>query len=136
MAHDCGGEASPRTAPVTNTGILRRIPLKLGAMQFLKTLFWVVIAVVAVVFAMRNWTPVPVNLWGGLALEAKLPVLVFGAFLLGFLPTFAWHRAARWRLRRRLDSQERALADIRGLAEPLMPTLAAPSTTLEPPAQS
>ena len=109
-------------------------------MQFLKTLFWVVLAVVAVVFAMRNWTPVPVNLWGGLALEAKLPVLVFGAFLLGFLPTHLWHRAARWRLRRRLDSQERALADIRGLTEiaapaAVTPTLATP-TILEPPAQS
>ena len=109
-------------------------------MQFLKTLFWVVLAIIAVVFAMNNWTSVTVMLWGGLALEAKLPVLVFGAFLLGFLPTFAWHRAARWRLRRRLDSQERALADIRGLTDPLAPVVATPavatSSTLEPPAQS
>ncbi len=107
-------------------------------MQFLKTLFWVVLAIIAVVFAMNNWTPVTVMLWGGLRLDAKLPVLVFGAFLLGFLPTFAWHRAARWRLRRRLDSQERALADIRGLTDPIAPVLvpAAPISPLEPPAQS
>ena len=52
-------------------------------MQFLKTLFWVVLAVVAVVFAMRNWAPVQVSLWGGLIVEAKLPILVFGAFLIG-----------------------------------------------------
>ena len=109
-------------------------------MQFLKTLFWVVLAIIAVVFAMNNWTSVTVMLWGGLRLEAKLPVLVFGAFLLGFLPTFAWHRAARWRLRRRLDSQERALADIRGLTEivapsPLAPFLGTPQH-IEPPAQS
>ncbi len=132
--------ACAHTAPVTNTGILRRIPLKLRTMQFLKTLFWVVLAIIGVVFAMNNWTPVTVMLWGGLRLDAKLPVLVFGAFLLGFLPTFAWHRAARWRLRRRLESQERALADIRGLTEIAAPAplAAAPGTpaSLEPPAQS
>ncbi|NIJ33618.1 lipopolysaccharide assembly protein LapA domain-containing protein [Sphingomonas oligoaromativorans] len=108
-------------------------------MQFLKTLFWVVLAVAAVIFAMRNWTPVTVNLWGGLLVDAKLPVLVFGAFLAGFLPTFAYHRATRWRLKRRLDSHERALADMRGIGDmaathPVaQPT--APLTT-EPPAQS
>jgi lipopolysaccharide assembly protein A len=104
-------------------------------MQFLKTLFWVVLAVVAVVFAMRNWTPVQVSLWGGLIVEAKLPVIVFGAFFLGFLPTFGWYRASRWRMQRRIESHERALADIRGvdIAPPLTP--AAPST-IEPPAPS
>jgi putative membrane protein len=104
-------------------------------MQFLKTLFWVVLAVAAVIFAMRNWTPVTVNLWGGLLVDAKLPVLVFGAFIVGFLPTFLWHRAARWRLQRRLDSHERALADMRGIGEMATPA-PLPSPTMEPPAQS
>ena len=104
-------------------------------MQFLKTLFWVVLAVAAVIFAMRNWTPVTVNLWGGLLIEAKLPVLVFGAFLVGFLPTFGWHRAARWRFQRRLDSHERALADMRGIGEMASPA-PIPSPSMETPAQS
>ena len=103
-------------------------------MQFLKTLFWVVLAVAAVIFAMRNWTPVTVNLWAGLLIDAKLPVLIFGAFALGFLPTFLLHRATRWRLRRRLESHERALADIRGVGEiAAVPANFSPS---EPPAQS
>ena len=104
-------------------------------MQFLKTLFWVVLAVVAVVFAMRNWTPVQVSLWGGLIVEAKLPILVFGAFLIGFLPTFGWHRASRWRMQRRIESHERALADIRGV-DPAPALTPAPTSTIEPPAQS
>lgn len=108
-------------------------------MQFLKTLFWVVLAVVAVIFAMRNWTPVKINLWGGLLVEAKLPVLIFGAFLIGFLPTFGLHRATRWRLRRRLESQERALAGMRGL-DPVdaavVPVADPLSSSMEPPAQS
>ena len=56
-------------------------------MQFLKTLFWVILAVVLVLFAHANWTVVTLNLWGGLQADVKLPVLVIGAFLLGFLPT-------------------------------------------------
>jgi lipopolysaccharide assembly protein A len=106
-------------------------------MQFLRTLFWVVLAVAAVIFAMRNWTPVTVGLWGGLLVEAKLPVLIFGAFLLGFLPMFGYHRATRWRLRRRIESHERALEEIRAVGE-MAPS--APATNLspstEPPAQS
>lgn len=108
-------------------------------MQFLKTLFWVVLTVAAVVFAMRNWTPVSVNLWGGLIVEAKLPVLLYGAFLLGLLPMLGWASASRWRLRRRIDSQERALADIRAATEmPPVVTAAPPLSpaTVEPPAQS
>jgi uncharacterized integral membrane protein len=106
-------------------------------MQFLKTLFWVVLAVVAVIFAMRNWSPVTVNLWAGLQIDAKLPVLIFGAFALGFLPTFLFHRATRWRLRRRLESHERALADLRGVGDMAAPaTTGAALSSVEPPAQS
>ena len=72
-------------------------------MQFLKTLFWVVLAVVMVLFAHANWTVVTLNLWGGLQADVKLPVLVIGAFLLGFLPTFLLYRARLWALRRRLE---------------------------------
>lgn len=83
-------------------------------MQFLRTLFWVVIAVAAVVFATRNWNTVTINLWGGLQADAKLPVLIFGSFLVGLVPPWIWHRATRWSLRRRLESTERALIEARG----------------------
>lgn len=84
-------------------------------MQFLRTLFWVVIAVVAVIFAFNNWTQVTVSLWGGLRVDAKLPILLLVAFLIGLLPLFVVHRATRWTLRRRLDNAERSLAELRGL---------------------
>lgn len=74
-------------------------------MQFLKTLFWVVLAVVLVLFAHANWNIVTLNLWGGLEADVKLPVLVIGAFLLGFLPTFILYRARLWSLRRRYETQ-------------------------------
>ena len=74
-------------------------------MQFLKTLFWVIFAVVMVLFARANWQSVTLNLWGGLQADVKLPALVFFFFLLGFLPTFVIQRARIWSLQRRLDNQ-------------------------------
>jgi uncharacterized integral membrane protein len=75
-------------------------------MQFLKTLFWVVLAIVLVLFAKANWSQVTINLWGGLQMDVKLPALVLFAFLLGFLPTFLVYRGRIWGLKRRLESAQ------------------------------
>ena len=72
-------------------------------MQFLKTLFWVVLTVILVLWAKANWFTVPLKLWGGLIADVKLPVLLFIAFFIGFLPTLVVHRARIWSLRRRLE---------------------------------
>ncbi|HWW64729.1 MAG TPA: hypothetical protein VNZ43_08230 [Sphingomonadaceae bacterium] len=105
-------------------------------MQFLRTLFWVVAAVVAVAFSYNNWKTVQFSLWGGLVAEVNLPLLIFGAFLVGLVPLYIVHRAALWRLRRRLEVAERALAELRGVDEALPPSIAAdaalPSTPLPP----
>ncbi|KRB81236.1 hypothetical protein ASE00_14655 [Sphingomonas sp. Root710] len=76
-------------------------------MHFLKTLFWVILAVIAVIFSLRNWQPVPINLWAGLTADVKLPLLLVIGVLIGFLPTYAVHRTKLWRLKRRIDSLER-----------------------------
>jgi putative membrane protein len=76
-------------------------------MQFLKTLFWVLVAVVVVLFASRNWTSVTLNLWGDIQADIKIPLLLLIFFLLGFLPTWLTLRARLWSQRRRLDALER-----------------------------
>ena len=76
-------------------------------MQFLKTLFWIALTVVLVLFAKANWNAVTLKLWGGLEADVKLPVLVLFAFLLGFLPTLIVYRARLWGLKRRLEPTER-----------------------------
>jgi len=98
-------------------------------MQFLRTLFWVMLTVAAVVFSYRNWVKVEIQLWGGIVADAKLPVLLFGAFLLGLVPTYILHRASKWSLKRRADAAERSLAELRGL-DPAAPP--PPSGTLLP----
>ena len=76
-------------------------------MHFLRTLFWVVVAVSLAIFATRNWTDVTVSLWGNLQADIKLPVLLFFIFLLGFLPPFFILRGRIWGLKRRLLIAER-----------------------------
>jgi putative membrane protein len=77
-------------------------------MQFLKTLFWVLVAVVAVLFGVRNWTPVTLNLWGDIQAEIKAPILLLIVFLLGFLPTWLLMRTRVWSHRRKIDALERS----------------------------
>ena len=79
-------------------------------MQFLKTLFWVLLAVILVLFAKANWTPVELKLWGDIIVDIRLPFLILIIFLLGFLPTFLLYRARLWTLRRRIEAQERQQA--------------------------
>ena len=88
-------------------------------MQFLKTLFWVALAIALVLFARANWTQVTINLWGGLQMDVKLPVLVLISFLIGFLPTFLLYRSRLWGLKRRLGtSQPMTVANVPGGAAP------------------
>ena len=79
-------------------------------MQFLKTVFWVLVAVLVVLFATRNWTPVTISLWANLQADIKLPVLLLIVFLLGWLPTWLIMRARLWTASRRLEALERSQA--------------------------
>ena len=80
-------------------------------MQFLKTLFWVLLAVILVLFASRNWTDVTLNLWNNIQADINIPLLLLIAFLLGLLPTWLIMRARLWSMRRRLEALERQRAE-------------------------
>ena len=76
-------------------------------MNFLRTLFWVVIAVSLAIFANRNWNDVTLTLWGNIQAEVKLPFLMLVIFLVGFLPPYFVMRGRVWRLKRKLTLAER-----------------------------
>ena len=76
-------------------------------MQFLKTLFWVLLAVVLVLFGTRNWADVTLNLWGDIQADIKIPLLLLIVFLLGLIPTWLVMRARMWSMNRRIDALER-----------------------------
>ena len=93
-------------------------------MQFLKTLLWVTLIVGLTVFAINNWVPVSVRLWGGLRLDTKLPALVIAAFVIGFFPLYLFHRTTSWRMKRRMMSLESAQRP-----QPFTPPPATPAYT-------
>ena len=76
-------------------------------MQFLKTLFWVLIAVVVVLFSTHNWFDVTISLWDDIQADIKLPILLLIAFLIGFVPTWSLMRTRIWSHRRRIETIER-----------------------------
>ena len=97
-------------------------------MQFLKTVFWVLVAVVVALFARANWSDATLNLWGDIQADIKIPVLLLIAFLLGFLPTWLILRARIWSLNRRIEALDRNRAAAMGsepTAEPIEPESAA-----------
>ena len=93
-------------------------------MQFLKTLFWVLLAVFIALFASRNWFDVTLNLWGDLQADIKMPVLLGLLFLIGWLPTFLFYRARVWALRRRIEAKDAQPATA---VEPAAPPEAEPT---------
>ena len=77
-------------------------------MQIVRTIFWVALLVLLLVFSFFNWRPVEVQIWDNLVLETKVPALVLIAFLLGLVPMWLVHRGSKWRLQRRVTTLESA----------------------------
>lgn len=76
-------------------------------MRFLKTLFWIAVAVLITLFAARNWRDVTIDLWGNLQADVKIPVLMLLAVLAGWLPTMLMYRARLWRAHNRVTASQR-----------------------------
>jgi putative membrane protein len=88
-------------------------------MAIVRTIIWVLVTIVLVLFTINNWQPVEVRIWSTLLLETKLPALVILAFLLGLVPMWLIHRASLWRQRRRIAYLETTAA--RSTAAPQIP---------------
>lgn len=88
-------------------------------------LFGVVLALFAL-FSFSNWTRVPVVLPDGATVSVFLPIVVFVAFLLGWLPVLLLHLAARASWRRRTAKVERLLDDALSTGPRVAPPVVAP----------
>ena len=82
-------------------------------MNTLRTIIWVILAVLLVVFSIFNWETTNVRFWPGMLLETKLPVLILGAFLLGSLPMWLAYKTTKFQYRRKLTISERELEILR-----------------------
>ncbi len=78
-------------------------------MQVVRTIVWVLLIVVLLLFSFNNWQPVDVKIWEGLVLETKLPALVLVSFLLGLVPMWLLSKAGKWRLNRKINALEKTV---------------------------
>ena len=90
-------------------------------MQFLRTVFWVVLAVLGVIFSFNNWQIVSIKLWSDIVVDTPLPILLLVVFMLGLVPVLFLHRATRWSLNRKLDAANRSLTETRVVADAAVP---------------
>ncbi len=76
-------------------------------MQIVRTVIWVLLLVALLIFSIANWAPiVTVRIWDGVVVDTKIPAIVVVSFLIGFVPMWLYHRAERWRLKRRIHTYE------------------------------
>jgi putative membrane protein len=96
-------------------------------MQFLKTAFWVILAVAIALFCKANNRPMEVKIWGDIVWETRIWFPILLAFVAGVLPFWLVGRATKWRLKRKLDSMEKALVAATAVnmppPSPSLPTL-------------
>lgn len=82
-------------------------------MQAIRTIIWIIVAVVLTIFAVANSQVVAVSVWPGYVAELPLSILIILVFLLGFLPPFLFNLGNRWRLGRQISMQEQVIAQLR-----------------------
>ena len=82
-------------------------------MGIVRTIIWVLLTAILVIFAMANWKVVTVTIWPGWEAETKLPVIILVTFLIGSIPMWVALRTQRWSMRRRRDASERQRSDLR-----------------------
>lgn len=91
-------------------------------MQVVRTIVWVLITALLVAFIAMNWGRAHVNVWptadGYLYFEWPVGFIALVFFALGWLPMWAIHRVARWRLTRKLSNREASLAQATAPATP------------------
>ena len=78
-------------------------------MQIVRTVVWVLVLVVILLFTLGNWDQqVTVRIWDNLVWDTRLPAVVIVSFLLGLLPMWILLRGTSWRLNRRIEHLENA----------------------------
>jgi len=82
-------------------------------MRTIKTIFWVLAAVLLMAFIYINPAPITVRIWPGnpgISVDTKAWALIVASLLVGFVPTWLIMSAQRWRMARRIAALESTLA--------------------------
>lgn len=107
-------------------------------MQAIRTIIWVMLAVLLTLFAVINSEIVAVRLLpgeGGTIAEMPLALVIVASFLIGFLPMFLAYRTAKWTGERKVRQQEETIAMLRPQPTPV-PTYSDQGLASAPPTAS
>ncbi len=81
----------------------------------------------------RNWDNyAQLILFEDPVIWVRIPALIIGAMLIGFLPYFLIHKATRYSMNRKLQKVERQLNDVRALSSPVQTELSSVVKTEQP----
>jgi uncharacterized integral membrane protein len=86
-------------------------------MRFVSLLLWLPLGALLIWFSVANWTPVSVAFPPFVAIDTKLPLLVFALVFLVALSAAVAHKAARWSWRRQMRRLDKELQQLRGKLE-------------------
>ena len=105
-------------------------------MQIFRTLTWVLITALLVVFMAMNWHRAPVNFWplnnAYLYFNWPIGVIALVFFLIGLVPMWLLHRAARWRWQRRVTALENSVRATAAPTAPPIPPTSTPASVNDP----
>jgi uncharacterized integral membrane protein len=99
----------------------------------LRVVLVVLVGAAFLLLSVANWSLVPFLLPDGRSVQVPLPMIIAGAFLAGWLPTWLSGLASRAMMKRKLERAERLLIESQARAaaavELSAPTPAAPEPT-------
>lgn len=86
----------------------------------------VLVAVAFLLLSVANWSLVPFLLPDGRSVQVPLPLIIAGAFLVGWLPTWLSGLASRTMMKHRLERAERMLREAQEVRHPVAPPISPP----------
>ena len=106
-------------------------------MHIVRTIAWIILTAIVVAFVVANWTaPLEVRLWpqsdadgGWYVVGWPVGFIALAFLLVGFIPMWLYHRAAKWQLKRRIATLEAAARSA------IQPTPSSGPTPAAPPAE-
>lgn len=87
-------------------------PIGPKIMRYVKVTIAVILLSVVLYYFMKGWGVTCINVWNNQALPFRLPTMLIAAFLVGFVPMYAWHELMEWRWENKMAKLQKSVAKI------------------------
>ena len=80
--------------------------------RYIKVAIAVIVVSVGLYYFMKGWGVTCINVWNNQALPFRLPTMLIAAFLIGFVPMYAWHELMEWRWENKMAKLQKSVSKI------------------------